>query len=93
LAKKVFQAHGAGADGSVDFHRKLSRAHLLKFMVAQSPCVVAMELYVARSRPVPPLLWPTIAPPLAQLNHQRDLRWAEKFVYRPGKVSSAMVRD
>jgi hypothetical protein len=26
LAKNVFQAHGAGADGSVIFRRKLSRA-------------------------------------------------------------------
>jgi transposase len=43
LAKNVFQAHGAGADGSVIFRRKLSRAQLLKFMVAQPPCVVAME--------------------------------------------------
>jgi hypothetical protein len=43
LAKNVVQAHGAGADGSVVFRRKLSRAQLLKFMAAQSPCVVAME--------------------------------------------------
>ena len=37
------QAHGAAADGSVVFRRKLSRAQLLKFMAAQPPCVVAME--------------------------------------------------
>lgn len=43
LAKNVFQAHGAGADGSVVFRRKLSRAQLLKFMAAQPSCVVAME--------------------------------------------------
>ncbi len=43
LAKTVFQAHGAGSDGSVVFRRKLSRAQLLKFMAAQPPCVVAME--------------------------------------------------
>lgn len=43
LAKNVFQAHGAAADGSVVFRRKLSRAQLLKFMAAQRPCVVAME--------------------------------------------------
>ena len=43
LAKNVFQAHGAAADGSVIFRRKLSRAQLLKFMAAQPPCVVAME--------------------------------------------------
>lgn len=43
LAKNVFQAHGAGADGSVVFRRKLSRAQLLKFLSDQPPCVVAME--------------------------------------------------
>jgi len=43
LAKNVFQAHGAGVDGSVIFRRKLSRAQLLKFMSEQSPCIVAME--------------------------------------------------
>lgn len=43
LAKNVFQAHGAGADGSVVFRRKLSRAQLLTFLSDQPPCVVAME--------------------------------------------------
>ncbi|ABS70027.1 hypothetical protein Xaut_4813 (plasmid) [Xanthobacter versatilis] len=43
LAKNVFQAHGAGADGSVVFRRKLSRSQLLKFMAAQRPCVVAVD--------------------------------------------------
>ena len=43
LAKNIFQAHGAGADGSVIFRRKLSRAQLLKFMGEHPPCVVAME--------------------------------------------------
>ena len=43
LAKTVFQAHGAGANGSVVFRRKLTRAQLLKFMGAQPPCIVAME--------------------------------------------------
>jgi transposase len=43
LAKNVFQAHGSGADGSVMFRRKLSRAQPLKFLAAQPPCVVAME--------------------------------------------------
>jgi transposase len=43
LAKNVFQAHGAAADGTVVFRRKLSRAQLLKFMASQPPCVVAME--------------------------------------------------
>ena len=43
LAKNVFQAHGASAEESVVFRRKLSRAQLLKFMAAQPPGVVAME--------------------------------------------------
>lgn len=43
LAKNVFQVHGAAADGAVVFRRKLSRGQLLMFMVAQPPCVVAME--------------------------------------------------
>ena len=43
LAKNVFQAHGAGADGSVVFRRKLSRAQLLRFLAEQPSCVVAME--------------------------------------------------
>lgn len=37
LAKNVFQAHGAAADGSVIFRRKLSRAQLLNFLAAQPP--------------------------------------------------------
>jgi transposase len=43
LGKNVFQAHGAAADGSVVFRRKLSRAQLVKFFAAQPPCLVAME--------------------------------------------------
>ena len=43
LAKNVFQAHGAEADGSVVFRRKLSRAQLLKFLAEQPRCIVAME--------------------------------------------------
>ena len=43
LAKNVFQAHGAGADGSVVFRRKLSRAQLMKFLGEQPSCLVAME--------------------------------------------------
>ena len=43
LAKNVFQAHGAGADGSVVFRRKLSHMQPLKFMGEQPSCVVATE--------------------------------------------------
>ncbi len=43
LAKNVFQAHGAGADGLIVFRRKFSRAQLLTFLGEQPPCIVAME--------------------------------------------------
>ena len=43
LAKRVFQLHGAHADGSVAFRRKLSRHQLRTFLSNQPRCVVAME--------------------------------------------------
>ena len=43
LAKNSFQLHGARADGSVSFRRKLSRGKLLDFLASQRSCVVAME--------------------------------------------------
>lgn len=43
LAKRVFQAHGSGADGSVAFRKKLSRSQVLTFLEHQPRCVVAME--------------------------------------------------
>ena len=43
LAKRVFQLHGARADGSVVFRKKLTRAQLLSFLGDQPRCVVAME--------------------------------------------------
>ena len=43
LAKSVFQLHGARADGSVAFRRKLSRGKLLEFFASTAPCMVAME--------------------------------------------------
>lgn len=43
LAKHVFQVHGARADGSVAFRKKLSRDRFLSFIAAQRRCVVAME--------------------------------------------------
>ena len=43
LAKRVFHAHGAGADGSVVFRRKLMRDKVLDFFKEQPRCVVAME--------------------------------------------------
>jgi transposase len=43
LAKRVFQLHGAAADGSVVFRRKLGREQLPRFLARQPACVVAME--------------------------------------------------
>lgn len=41
-AKDVFQAHGAAADGSVVFQRRLARGQLVKFFSAQPPCLVGV---------------------------------------------------
>src|SRR5579872_4255618 len=43
LAKHVFQVHGACADGSVAFRKKISRVKLLPFLSSQPRCLVAME--------------------------------------------------
>jgi transposase len=43
LAKRVFQVHGAAADGSVVFRKKLSRTQFLDFLTRQATCIVAME--------------------------------------------------
>ena len=43
LAKNVFQVHGAAADGSVLFRRRLGRQQMLTFFAGQPRCTVAME--------------------------------------------------
>ena len=43
LAKRSFQVHGARADGSVAYRKKLSRGKLLGFLASQPSCTVAME--------------------------------------------------
>ncbi len=43
LAKSVFQVHGAAADGSAIFRKKLTRIQFAKFMADQPACIVAME--------------------------------------------------
>ena len=43
LSKRSFQAHGALADGSVAFRKKLTREKVLGFLAEQPRCVVAME--------------------------------------------------
>ena len=43
LGKASFQAHGAAADGTVVFRKKLSRGKVLEFLARQAGCTVAME--------------------------------------------------
>jgi transposase len=43
LAKHSFQVHGAAADGSVLFRKKLTRSQILSFLADQPSCIVAME--------------------------------------------------
>jgi transposase len=43
LAKRYFQLHGASADGSVVFRKKLPRDRLLPFLAEQASAIVAME--------------------------------------------------
>ena len=43
LAKRAFQTHGACADGSVAYRKKLTREKLLVSLAEQPRCVVAME--------------------------------------------------
>jgi transposase len=46
LAKRVFQAHGAAANGAVVFRKKLTRDRLMIFLAAQPRCIVAIEACV-----------------------------------------------
>lgn len=43
LAKRVFQARAAGADGGVVLRSKLSRCQVLAFFAELPRCIVAME--------------------------------------------------
>ena len=43
IAKNVFQFHGAAADGTTVFRRKLRRSGVLDFLKARPRCLVAME--------------------------------------------------
>jgi transposase len=43
LAKNVFQAHGARADGSTVFRKRISRAKLMLFFASVPKCRVAVE--------------------------------------------------
>src|SRR5215813_8435220 len=43
LAKRVFELHGATADGRPVLRKRVSRAQLLSFLAKQPPSIVAME--------------------------------------------------
>ena len=43
LAKRVFQLHGASADGQVVFRKKLTRSKFLTFISEHPACTIAME--------------------------------------------------
>ena len=43
IAKRVFQAHGAGATGKAVLRRKLQRAEVLAFFASLPPCLVGIE--------------------------------------------------
>jgi hypothetical protein len=49
IAKHVFQVHGADAVGHVLFRKRVTRAKLIGFLAAQTPCVVAMEALCRRA--------------------------------------------
>ncbi len=70
LAKRSFQLHGAGADGSVAFRRKLSRGRLLDFLASQPRCVVAMGACTGAHQ------W---GREIGQLGHENEMleRWAD----------------
>jgi transposase len=43
IAKSVFQIHGVDVDGAVVIRKRVSRAKLLEFFAALSPCLVEIE--------------------------------------------------
>ncbi|WP_374207795.1 hypothetical protein [Bradyrhizobium sp. 190] len=44
MAKHVFQVHGADAEGSPVFNRKLRRSEVLRFFEKLPPCLVGVEV-------------------------------------------------
>ena len=48
LAKNVFQLHGAAADGTVLFRKKLSRPQFQRFIFEHARCLVAVEACAER---------------------------------------------
>lgn len=88
LAKNVFQLHGATADGSVVFRKKLTRVQFHKFMSAHPTCLVAMEACgsahywareMARMGHDPRLIAPRYVKPFVK-RHKNDTADAEAIV-------------
>jgi transposase len=88
LAKNVFQLHGAAADGSVVFRKKLTRVQFHKFMSCHPACLVAMEAcgsahYWAREMAMmghePRLIAPRYVKPFVK-RHKNDTADAEAIV-------------
>jgi transposase len=76
LAKNTFQAHGAKADGSVAFRKKLRRDKVMMFFDSQPRCTVAMEACASAH------FW---ARSLQELGHEVRLvppRYVKPFVKR-----------
>ena len=88
LAKNVFQVHGAAADGSVVFRKKLTRVQFHKFMSGHPACLVAMEACgsahyrareVAQMGHEPRLIAPRYVKPFVK-RHKNDTADAEAIV-------------
>jgi transposase len=81
LAKNVFQVHGAAADGSVLFRKKLSRPQFARFMAEQRPCRVAMEACASAHH------W---ARQMTRHGHEVRFVWSIVWAYQ---ASSVMTTD
>lgn len=46
LAKQTFQVHGADADSSAVFNRRLRRAEVLGFFEKQPSCLIGIEVLI-----------------------------------------------
>ena len=96
LAKHGFQLHGARADGSLAFRKKLSRGKVLDFLASQRSCIVAMEAGASARRwcretgklghevkPVPPVC---VKPSVRRQKNDRRTR------KRPARLHSGLQR-
>ena len=56
IAKSVFQIHGVDAAGTVVIRKRITRAKLLEFFAALSPCLVGIEA-CPTAHPLEPPAW------------------------------------